>query len=81
MSKRKSKSYRQSPTIAALESAGIEPTLDGWLAFNEATDTFDAELLDILPVEFHSDYEDRLRFNAEYEAKFAGRAVRQGQGS
>ena len=67
----KSPSYQQSPTIAALEAAGIEPTLDAWLAFNEATDTFDAELLESLPVEFHSDYEDRLRLNAEYEAKFA----------
>jgi hypothetical protein len=73
MSKRKSKSYRHSPTIAALEAAGIEPTLDEWLAFNEATDTFDAELLDILPVEFRSEYEDRLQLNAEYEAKFTCR--------
>jgi hypothetical protein len=61
----------KSSTIAALLAAGIEPTLEAWLAFNEATDTFDAELLDILPVEFHSDYEDRLRLKAEYEAKFA----------
>lgn len=68
----------KSPTIAVLLAAGIEPTLDKWLAFNEATDTFDAELLDILPVEFRSDYEDRLRFNGEYEAKFASSAVHQG---
>ena len=65
------KSYQQSPTIAALEAAGIEPTLDAWLAFNEATDTFDAELLESLPAEFHDEYIDRLRLNAEYEAKFA----------
>lgn len=67
----KSKSYRQSPTIAALEAAGITPTLTEWLAFNEATDVFDAELLESLPVEFHDEYIDRLRLHSEYEAKFA----------
>ena len=66
-----SKSMAGSPTIAVLLAAGIEPTLDEWLAFNEATDTFDAELLESLPAEFHDEYIDRLRLNAEYEAKFA----------
>jgi hypothetical protein len=73
MMSKKSKSYQQSPTIAALEAAEIEPTLDKWLEFNEATEVFDAELLESLPEEFHDEYSDRLRFNAEYEAKFAGR--------
>lgn len=61
-----------SPLTDVMEFYGVEPTLDEWLAFNEATDTFDAELLESLPVEFHDDYIDRLRLNAEYEAKFAG---------
>ena len=61
----------ESATISVLLAAGVEPTLDKWLEFNDATEVFDAELLEILPVEFHSDYEDRLRLNAEYEAKFA----------
>jgi hypothetical protein len=55
-----------------LEASGIEPTLDAWLSFNDAANIFDAELLESLPAEFHDEYIDRLRLNAEYEAKFAG---------
>jgi hypothetical protein len=60
-----------SPTIDVLLAAGIEPTLDAWLEFNEATEVFDAELLESLPAEFHDEYIDRLRLHNEYEAKFA----------
>jgi hypothetical protein len=61
-----------SPLTDVLEFYGVEMTLTEWLAFNDATDIFDAELLESLPVEFHDEYIDRLRLNAEYEAKFAG---------
>jgi hypothetical protein len=61
MAKKKSRSYRESPTIAALEAAGIEPTLTEWLACNEATETFDYELLESLPEEFHDEYIERVR--------------------
>lgn len=64
-------SRSSSPTIDLLEAAGIEPTLDTWLEFNEATETFDAELLESLPVEFHDEYIARLQLHREYEAKFA----------
>jgi hypothetical protein len=67
------KNPTNSPTIDVLLAAGIEPTLDEWLAFNEATDTFDAELLESLPVEFHDEYIDRLRLHNEYESRFAER--------
>lgn len=63
----------KNPTTAALLAAGIEPTLDAWLSFNEASDVLDAELLEIIPVEFREEYEDRLRFHNEYETKFAER--------
>ena len=72
----KSRSYQESTTIAVLEAAGIEPTLDAWLEFNEATDVFDAELLESLPEEFRDEYEDRLRLHSEYDAKFAERQSR-----
>ena len=62
-----------SPLTDVMEFYSVEMTLTEWLALNEATDTFDAELLESLPAEFHDEYIDRLRFNAEYEAKFAGR--------
>ena len=60
-----------SPLADAMEFYGVEMTLTEWLASNEATDIFDAELLESLPAEFHDEYIDRLRLNAEYEAKFA----------
>ena len=59
-----------SPTIDVLLAAGIEPTLDAWLAFNEATGTFDAELLDILPTQFHEEYIERCKMNADNEKKW-----------
>jgi hypothetical protein len=71
MSKKKSESYQQSATIAALEAAGIEPTLDTWLSFNEASGVLDAELLETLPEEFRDEYEDRLRLHSEYDAKWS----------
>jgi hypothetical protein len=71
MAKKTSRSYQESPTIAALEAAGVEPTLDAWLEWNEATETFDYELLESLPEEFHDEYIERVRLHSEYEAKFA----------
>ena len=65
--------YLNSPTIDVLLAAGLEPTLDAWLEMNEAAETFDYELLESLPAEFHDEYIDRVRLHSEYEAKFAGR--------
>jgi len=50
---------------------GIEPTLDAWLELNEVSDVYDAELLEVIPAEFHDEYYDRLRLNSHYERKFA----------
>jgi hypothetical protein len=50
---------------------GIEPTLDAWLDFNGVRGVYDAELLEIIPPEFCDEYNDRLRLNLHYEAKFA----------
>jgi hypothetical protein len=50
--------------------AGIEPTLDHWLDMNNSLGVYDAELLEIMPVQFRQEYEDRLRFNTELEEKF-----------
>jgi hypothetical protein len=58
-------------TTAALLTAGIEPTLTKWLEWNGVSDVYDAELLEALPVEFREEYEDWLRLNDEYEARFA----------
>lgn len=63
-----------SPTIDVLLAAGVEPTLDEWLVFNEATETFDYELLESLLAEFHDEYIDRVRLHSEYEAKWNERA-------
>jgi hypothetical protein len=49
----------------------IEPTLDAWLEFNSVSDVYDAELLEVIPVELRDEYEDRLRLNSHYEKKFA----------
>lgn len=61
---------------AALRTAGINPTLEKWLAWNgvtaSATDV-DAELLEVLPTEFREEYDDWFRLNSEYEAKFVRR--------
>jgi hypothetical protein len=59
------------PTLAVLEMYGIEPTLDAWLEFNSVSDVYDAELLEVIPVELRDEYEDRLRLNSHYEKKFA----------
>jgi len=62
-----------SPLTDVMEFYGVEMTLTEWLAFNEATDIFDAELLESLPVEFHDEYIDRLQLHREYEAKWEAR--------
>jgi len=50
---------------------GTEPTLDAWLEFNGGADVYDAELLEVIPVEFRDQYEDRLSLSMHYERKFA----------
>jgi hypothetical protein len=49
-----------SATVAAMRRAGMEVALDGWLAWNDATDVFDAELIEAMPTEFHDEYLERL---------------------
>ncbi|HZW96104.1 MAG TPA: hypothetical protein VFF64_24375 [Candidatus Eremiobacteraceae bacterium] len=63
--------HKGDPTLAAIRRAGITPTLEKWLEWNWVTDVYDAELLEVLPVEFREEYEDWLRLNSEYERKFA----------
>lgn len=72
------RSPHRSPTVAAMIAAGVPPTLDKWLEMNDAVGVYDGELLEVIPTEFglRAEYEDRLRLNAEYEAKFANRAIR-----
>jgi len=60
-----------SPTIAVLKMYGVEPSLDAWLDFNDVSDVYDAELLEVVPEEFYDEYYNRLRLNAHYERKFA----------
>ena len=67
--------YSSSPTNTILLLHGIKPTLDAWLEFNGVADSYDAELLEVLPVEFRDEYEDRLRLNSHYERKFADAEV------
>ncbi len=69
----KGHNLHRSPTVAAMIAAGVPPTLDKWLERNDAVGVCDAELLEVIPTEFglRDEYEDRLRLNAEYEAKFA----------
>jgi len=62
-----------SPLTDVMEFYSVEMTLDEWLAFNEATDTFDFEMLEVLPVELHDEYIDRVRLHSEYEAKWEAR--------
>ena len=59
------------PTLAAIRAAGINPTLEKWLEWNGVSDAYDAELLEVLPTEFREEYEDWLRLNSEYEARFS----------
>jgi hypothetical protein len=69
------KSRSHSPTIDVLSFYGVEPTLDSWLEINGVTDTFDAELLEVIPtVEFRDEYEERLRLHSEYETKWQARS-------
>ena len=63
--------HSSNPTIAVLQMHGVEPTLDAWLDFNGVSDVYDAELLEVIPAEFCDEYNDRLRLNSHYEAKFA----------
>jgi hypothetical protein len=65
-----------SPTNTILLLHGTEPTLDAWLEFNGVVDSYDAELLEVIPAEFRDQYEDRLRLNSHYETKFAETAAR-----
>jgi hypothetical protein len=52
-----------SPTNAILLMYGVEPTLDAWLDLNGVSDVYDAELLEVIPVEFRDEYEERLRLS------------------
>jgi len=76
VAKKKSRSYQNSPTIAALEAAGVEPTLDAWLEWNEVTE-FSYELLESLPEEFHDEYCDLVRLGSEYDKKWQERQRRE----
>lgn len=62
-------------TLAAIRDSGGEETLDNWLRWNLLdpgdSDSYDAELLEIIPDEFQDEYEERLRLHSYYEAKFA----------
>jgi hypothetical protein len=62
----------KSYALAAMKQYGAELTLDTWLRWNlvDPNDPPDAELLEIIPDIFHEEYCDRLRFWAEYEAKW-----------
>jgi len=62
---------KSSSTNTILLLHGTEPTLNAWLELNGVADVYDAELLEVLPAEFRDEYEDRLRLNSHYEAKFA----------
>jgi hypothetical protein len=67
---KKSESDRQnSPTLDVLSFYDDEETLDSWLETNEVT-TFDAELLEVIPVQFREEYETLLDLNRELEAKW-----------
>jgi hypothetical protein len=59
-----------SPSLDVMSFYDVEPTLDSWLEMNEVTDTFDAELLECVPVVFRDEYEERLRLHSEYETKW-----------
>lgn len=65
------KRHSSNPTVSVLLMYGTEPTLDAWLEFNVVANVYDAEHLEVIPVEFRDEYEDRLRLNMHYERKFA----------
>jgi len=62
----------RSPTLMLLREFG-PVTLDDWLSASDCDDTFDAELLEVIPAEFRDEYEERCRLNLHYERKFAER--------
>ena len=61
----------RSPLVMLLRESGVEPTLDDYLSVSDCDDTFDAELLEVVPAEFREEYEHRLRLNSYYKRKFA----------
>ncbi len=61
----------RSPLLMLLRESGAPVMLDDWLLATDCDDTFDAELLEVIPSEFRDEYEDRLRLNSHYERKFA----------
>jgi hypothetical protein len=52
----------KSYTLAAMTQNGAGLTLDNWLRWNfiDPNDPPDAELLEVIPEEFHEEYLDRL---------------------
>lgn len=61
----------RSPLLMLLRESGAPVTLDDWLSASDCDNTFDAELLEVIPAEFRDEYNDRLRLNSYYERKFA----------
>jgi hypothetical protein len=59
----------RSPLLMLLRESG-PVTLDDWLSASDCDDTFDAELLEVVPSEFRAEYESRLRLNSELNRKF-----------
>ena len=60
----------RSPLLMLLRESG-PVTLDDWLSASNCDDTFDAELLEVIPAEFRDEYEERCHLNSHYERKFA----------
>lgn len=60
----------RSPLLMLLRESG-PVTLDDWLSASNCDDTFDAELLEVIPAEFRDECEERCRLNSHYERKFA----------
>ena len=61
----------RSPLVMLLRESGVEPTLDDYLSASDCDDTFDAELLEVIPAEFREEFKHRLRLNSQYEREFA----------
>lgn len=60
----------ESPLLALLHEDSTEPvTLDDWLNASGCEDVFDAELLDVVPEEFESEYRDRIKTFREARAR------------
>lgn len=64
-------------TLAVMKHSGLEGAelnLDNWLRFNnlepDSPESLDAELLEVIPQQFHDEYIDRLRLHNMYERKF-----------